>query len=316
MSVKILAVSYNLPKFCPSATWSPTVKNLGPEWGQHDYASGVFVNTNNTIAVTFWSPDEVRVSMGGSSNPAKFSEGDFKKPASVFATVTGAVYTDGGEKKRSVERFSSNLASRISVMTDNQQCFGLFIDINNTLYCSMNKAHQVIKKSLNYSTTNGFTTAAGSGSPGGGSNQLNSPYGIFVNTNFTLFVADYGNNRIQRFDVGNSNGVTVVLNGLSDSLCRPSGVILDAEGYLFIADSGNSRIIGSGPKGFRVLIDHLKNIDAGNGNGNGNNNGNRQVSTRSMSLSFDNGGNIYITGAITTPLQKVTLATNSCGNFP
>ena len=297
-------MSYNLPKLCPSATWNPTVNTLGNNWKKDDSASSVFVNTNNMIYVAVYSADRVLAFVPGKPTPNKTYSSGLKNPGSVFATVNGDLYIGNEDSNKRVERWNSTSTSGAPVMTTPQVCFGLFIDISNTLYCSMNKAHQVIRRSLNNSNTSG-STAAGNGSPGSDNNQLDRPYGIFVNTYLTLFVADYGNDRIQRFDFGNRNGTTVVLNGFSGSLSQPSGVVLDADGYLFIADSGNSRIIGSGPKGFRILIDRLQNTDGNK----------KKDSAKPMSLSFDSGGNIYITGTITNPVQKVKLATNSCGNF-
>ncbi|CAF1510315.1 unnamed protein product, partial [Adineta steineri] len=64
-------------------------------------------------------------------------------------------------------------------MNVNESCFGLFIDVNNNLYCSLKNLHQVVKLSLNNGTTIP-TIAAGNGSAGSLSNMLNSPQGIYV----------------------------------------------------------------------------------------------------------------------------------------
>lgn len=134
-------------------------------------------------------------------------------------------------------------------------CYGLFVDLNDTLYCSLRDHHQVIKKSLNapYSITTAI--AAGSGIAGPSSLQLWSPRGIFVDRNFTLYVADFYNHRIQRFWFEDFNGTTVAGAGAPSTviLNSPTGVVLDADGYLFIVESGEHRIIGSGPDGFRCV---------------------------------------------------------------
>ena len=84
------------------------------------------------------------------------------------------------------------------------------------------------------------------------SETLYSPCGIFVTINFTLYVADHANNRIQRFYYGQRNASTVAGNGASGTitLLYPTDIVLNGDGYLFIVDSGNHRIIGSGPDGF------------------------------------------------------------------
>ena len=66
---------------------------------------------------------------------------------------------------------------------------GLFIDINDYLYCSMRDLHQVVTKPLN-SISNQLTIIAGTGCSGSISNMLNGPHGIFVDINLDLYVAD------------------------------------------------------------------------------------------------------------------------------
>ena len=145
------------------------------------------------------------------------------------------------------------------VMHNVSKCFGLFVDINDTLYCSMYDRHQVVKRLLNDSTM-ALTTVAGTGIPTSASNTLDSPHGIFVDINFDLYVADTNNNRIQLFRAGELNGTTVAGNRSSNNtvtLKHPTGVVLDADKYLFIVDRENHRIVGSGPNGFRCLVDVL-----------------------------------------------------------
>ena len=72
--------------------------------------------------------------------------------------------------------------------------------------------HKVVTKSLN-SISNTTTIIAGTGCSGSTSNQLYYPFGIFVNFNLDLYVADSQyNNRIQLFRFGELNGITVAGN--------------------------------------------------------------------------------------------------------
>ncbi|CAF4143130.1 unnamed protein product, partial [Adineta steineri] len=99
--------------------------------------------------------------------------------------------------------------------------------------------------------------AAGTGTGGSDSDQLRSPHGIFVDVNLDLYVADCGNDRIQLFQSGESNGITVAgstsLNPTIILDC-PNGIVLDAEKYLFIVDQKNHRVVGSSWNGFRCLV--------------------------------------------------------------
>ena len=185
----------------------------------------------------------------------------------------------------------------------NNDCRGLFIDTNNTLYCSTSNMNQVVARSLD-NPRDSLRTVAGTGCVGPASDMLHSPRGIFVSLNFSLYVADYDNNRIQRFFPGQPNAVTVAGNGASGSITlhHPAAVVLDGNGFIFIGDTGNHRIIGSGSDGFRCV--------AGCSNASGS--ASDQLSSP-QSISFDSYGNIWVGDTTNRRIQKFILTGNSCG---
>jgi len=97
--------------------------------------------------------------------------------------------------------------------------------------------------------TAGVTVAGGNG---GGNllSQLQNPQAACVSKKTgAVYVADTGNNRVQLWAVGATQGVTIAgsSQGVSGSgsggLSLPEGIFLDAnETYLYVADFGNSRI--------------------------------------------------------------------------
>ena len=192
------------------------------------------------------------------------------------------------------------LASPMSVCST---CSGLFIDINNDLYCSQYSLHQVVKKSLNDRTKSTFI-AAETGCAGSASHMLNDPNGIFVTESLDLYVAEYGNNRVQLFRYGEMNGTTVAGSAAAGTitLSGPTGVAFDADGYLFILDGRNSRIVGSGPYGFRCLV----GCSGSSGSAS-----DRLSSPQGMS--FDVEGNIFVADTGNTRIQKFMLSNNICG---
>jgi hypothetical protein len=221
----------------------------------------------------------------------------------MFVTNNGDIYIDNGHYKHRVDKWISNTNTFVTVMTVDSSCNGLFIDINDTLYCSLSFNHTVVKRWLN-DVMMTSTIAAGTGIPGSASNELNGPMGIFVDTNFDLYVADANNNRIQLFPFGKSNGTTIAGNGSSDltiTLWLPCTIVLDSGKYLFIVDEGNHRVIGSGPNGFRCLV-------GCNGGGSQSN----QLAYP-VTLSFDSYGNMFISDQLNNRIQKFLLLTNSCG---
>ena len=166
----------------------------------------------------------------------------------VFVTNNDDIYVDDGIYNRRVMKWTANSSNGTVVMNVNGTCYGLFVDLNDTLYCSTPGYHIVMKKSMkNISSI--YEIAAGNGTAGATSDMLNEPYGIFVNINFDLYVADCGNNRIQLFPSGELNATTVVGNGTNDLNC-PIGVVLDGDDNLFVMDYFNFRIVEFGPNGF------------------------------------------------------------------
>ena len=134
--------------------------------------------------------------------------------------------------------------------------------------------------------------------------MLYYPYGIFVDIDFDLYVADSYNHRIQLFQSGQSNGTTVagiVVPG-TITLYYPKSVVLDGDGYLFIVDSNNNRIVGSGPTGFRCV--------AGCSGTSGS--ASDQLSYP-RTMAFDSYGNIFVIDTSNRRIQKFALADDSCG---
>ena len=202
-----------------------------------------------------------------------------------------------------MERWTLNSSAGVVVMSVSQPCDDLFVDTNNMLYCSMSLANSIVKSWLDDDMTT-LTTVAGNGSWGSASYMLAYPYGIFVDINFDLYVADSGNHRIQLFPLGQLNGITVAGIGSSNFtilLNSPSSVILDADGYLFIVDYGDSRIVGSGPNGFRCVAGC---------NGSSSTTG---YLPGPWLFKFDSYGNIFVTVVNINSVLKLTLLNNSCG---
>ena len=86
-----------------------------------------------------------------------------------------------------------------------------------------------------------FLTAWGSAGTGNG--QFSVPQGVATHASGDVFVADSGNNRIQKFD---NNGVFVTAWGSAGSgngqFAFPQGVATDANGHVFVADRLNNRV--------------------------------------------------------------------------
>ena len=114
----------------------------------------------------------------------------------LFVGLNGDVYFENGDETGRIEKWAidQNSATYVVAKFDGH-CFSLFIDWNNFLYCSQHEQHKVTKVSLNRENSP-VIIVAGDGFAGSSPTQLHHPWGIFVDREFNLFVADAANNRI------------------------------------------------------------------------------------------------------------------------
>ena len=260
----------------------------------------IFIDRNNSIyAVSSGSTGSVLFSEGiiAPTGVIRYNTAYFY---SLFVTPENNLYTsDLMTSSFRIDKWAlSDSTSRELVFGTTGECLSLFIDINYNIYCSMSSEHQVIKYMLN-NGTNTSTIIAGSGSAGSTASMLNQPRGIFVDTSFTLYVADWGNNRVQRFPPEETNGISVAGSGskYNFTLKGPTGVILDGNGDLFILERASGRIVKSVSDGFQCVVRCSGTM----------------VTHSSYSMRFDSHGNIFVSQGYPNYIQNFTLTTNLCG---
>ena len=288
-------VSFNQPIFRPDAIWNSNATTFANE-------TLIFINSNNSIYIPNKETDEILIWYNGNnSEPSKKISSSLSNPSSIFVTINGDIYVGNEVNHGRIDKWIRENETWTSVMMNvTSTCYAIFIDIYESLYCSMFDKHRVDKK-----WSNGTTTIVA----GSELNTLNHPWGIFVDINLDLYVADSGNNRIQLFRWNQRNGITVAGQGSSKvtiELNEPRGVVLDGNRHLFIVDSGNHRIIGSDKNGFRCIFGCS-----------GESSTNDKLSGP-ISMLFDSYGNIYVTDRDNNRIQKISLSKKSdrkCENF-
>jgi DNA-binding beta-propeller fold protein YncE len=86
------------------------------------------------------------------------------------------------------------------------------------------------------------------GSQGGGAGQFQTPYGAATGPGGEIYVADYGNQRIQFFNgTGGYLGQWGSPGSGEGEFNSPAGVATDAAGNVYVADLLNHRIRSSAP---------------------------------------------------------------------
>ena len=266
-------------------------------------ASAVSLTANNTVYATSFALDCVLVWTEGSPNVTRRLFGNLNASHRVFVTNDGDVYADDTLHHSRIMKWTMNATNGTVFMNISGFCGGLFVDIYNYFYCAHTPNNLVMKKPVD-GDSNSSVIIAGTGTAGSAPDMLNSAYGIFVDIDLSLYVADFNNNRVQLFRPGQVNATTVAGNGAPDTiaLLNPILVILDGNGYLFIAEYTGHRIVGSGPNGFRCIAGCT-----------GTNGAAANQLYQPRSLSFDSYGNLYVADATNNRIQKFILARNTCG---
>ena len=134
-----------------------------------------------------------------------------------------------------------------------------------------------------------FILAWGSG--GSSSGQFNNPYGVAVDGSGNVYVADTGNNRIQKFTSG---GAYVTQWGTAGSgngqFSNPYGVAVDGSGNVYVSETINNRIQKFTSSG--VWLTRWGSSGSGNG----------QFSSP-HGVAVDGSGNIYVADSSNNRIQ-------------
>ncbi|MGV3539728.1 MAG: SMP-30/gluconolactonase/LRE family protein, partial [Rufibacter sp.] len=174
------------------------------------------------------------------------SAGNFNNPGHMTTDAEGNLYVSDRSNHR-VQKFNEAgvFLTQFGTLGSGDGQFmnpaGIIVDTDGNVYVSDEGNNRIQKFSP---TTNGTYVFSGKfGSTGSGNGQLFYPAGLAFDLNGNILVADWMNDRLQKFSptgqfisvIGGEGG----MNGFFDS---PMGLATDAAGNLFVVDRGNNRV--------------------------------------------------------------------------
>ena len=278
-----------------------------------------FYNGSNLVSTATASYQTTGTTVAGTGSAGSLAT-QLNAATGVFIDASGYVYVaDNGNHR--VQKFPPNSTSATSGVTVAGQSvpafgtdaahltnpYGVFVDASGNVYVSDYGNNRVQKWAPG--ATSGVTVA-GQSIPASGSDatHLKQPKSVYVDASGNVYVADYGNNRVQKWAVGASFGTTVAGNGTNGStltqLSSPIGVWVDVSGSIYVGDAGNNRV-----QKWASGASSGSTVAGGNSSGAGLN----KLNTPS-GIWIDATGNLYVADYAYNRIQKFPAGSTSSTN--
>jgi streptogramin lyase len=293
-------------------TYSHTIRRVTPEGAVTTLAglAGVSGALNGTgSAARFNYPQGLAVDTNGDVYVADSNNYTLRKvtPLGVVTTLAGLAYYSGSAD-------GTNSAARFYSPT------GVALIANGSFYVSdrdNDTIRQVTPMGTNWVVTTAAGLAGGSGNVDGtgSSARFRQPYGMAVDTNGTLFVADSNNHTIRAVTpagavttLAGQAGVPGTNNGTGSAaqFNLPFGVAVDSATNLYVGDCNNQTIRKMTPVGTNWVVSTLAGLAGVSGTNDGTGSAARFFNPSGVAVDTD--GNLYVADYSNHAIRKVTPA--------
>lgn len=227
------------------------------------------------------------------------ANGQFDSPSGMAVDSAGNVYVaDAGNNRIQLFTLSDAASTFVTAWGSGQFLYpsGVAADGAGNVFVADTNNNSIQKFTVS-GTPPTATFVTEWGSLGTATGQFIVPNGVAADGAGNVYVADTGNNRIQKFTV---SGATVTFvkewgsSGTDDGLFNtPGGITVDAAGNVYVSDSNNNRIQKFDGNG--VFLGTWGTIGAGNGQ-----------FTDPLGVTVDAAGNVFVADTGNNRIQKFT----------
>lgn len=301
-------VNNRIQKFdAGSSTWTVWGLGMGSGDGYFYYPKGVAVDSTGNVYVADYYNARVQkldssgtyVTKWGSSGQG---DGQFTSPQGVAVNAAGTFVYVADIGNGRIEGFTYNSADGTYAYASQWRCSGsgdgqfyrpqaLAADSAGNIYVADTNNNRIQK--FTYDAVSGaYTYATQWGGTGTDPGQFSYPQGLAVDAAGNIFVADSGNNRIQKYDQSTTTWSIFSTSYLSGNWSHPRGVAIDAAGNVFVVDAYHYRVVKLDSSGaYQTLF------------GWGNSQGDGRFSNP-VGVAVDRAGKVYVTDSNNQCVQK------------
>jgi len=198
---------------------------------------------------------------------------------------------------------------------------GIAVDNNTNVYVTDLYNHTIRKLTLSgtnwvVSTIAGLAGSSGSADGTNSDARFNGPYGITVDGNTNIYVADTGNDTIRKLTPSGTNWVVSTIAGLAGSsgsidginsysrFHYPIGIAVDIGGNLYVTDEGNNTIRELTPSGTNWVVNTIAGLAGSSGSIDGANSNARFNDP--YGITVDGNINVYVADTGNNTIRKLT----------
>ncbi len=226
----------------------------GPSKIFMDPANNLYIADAANDRIQKWAPGATAGITVAGGNGRGAAANQLNNPMGVFLDGSGNIYiADAGNYR--VQKWAPGAGSGVTVAggngpgsADDQFLVpaSVFVSSTGSVYVTDYSDNSRVQKWYPGAKTG--VTVAGSccNGPGSAGDQLNYPTDAYVDGDSIIYVADYGNNRVEKWVFGATAGIVVAGGQGAGSgptqLNGPMSVFLDYSNNIYISDYGNNRI--------------------------------------------------------------------------